>query len=173
MVAPLAALGAVWDRRDWAGRVLHARTVTLSVGGRGWRLALGSLLAGVVLLGMGALTVVIAFSGQAMGTSGWRERTAADLGHWAAVVTKDLSWVPGWAVTLILVAAVVAVVRHLRRHRNPTTGPGGTVSAPAKSDVRVASASPDLSRSEPSPSMGDNPETLSGAGAPAARSGKP
>lgn len=119
MVAPLAVLAVIWDRRDWAGRVLHARQVTFRVGSRRWRLPLGSLLSGVVLVGMGALTVVVAFTGPGMGSGGWRERAAADLAHWAAVVTKDLSWMPGWATAALLVLAVLGVVRHVRRHGAP------------------------------------------------------
>lgn len=65
---------------------------------------------------MGALTVVVAFTGPGMGSSGWRERAAADLDHWAAVVTKDLSWVPGWTMAAMLILAMLGVVRHVRRH---------------------------------------------------------
>ncbi|AEW95112.1 MULTISPECIES: cytochrome c biogenesis CcdA family protein [Streptomycetaceae] len=117
MVAPLAVIALLWDRRDWgASRLLHGRQVTLALGPLHRRIPVGMLASGLLLIGMGSLTVVIAFTGPDMGTGGWRLRLAADLQHWASVTTGWLSWLPGWAFALILTAAVAYLVRQAVRH---------------------------------------------------------
>jgi cytochrome c biogenesis protein CcdA len=118
MVAPLAVIALLWDRRDWgSSRLLHGRQVTLALGPLRRRLPLGMLASGLLLIGMGALTVVIAFTGPDMGNGGWRVRIAADLQHWASVTTGWLSWLPGWAFALILAAIALYLVRQALRHR--------------------------------------------------------
>ncbi|MFG1710977.1 cytochrome c biogenesis CcdA family protein [Nonomuraea sp. M3C6] len=111
MVAPLVVLSLLWERSSWTHRVLHRRQVRLA----GRTMALGSLLSGLLLLGMGALTVVLALTGPAMPNSGWQVTFSADLQHGAAVVTGWLSWLPGWAFAAVLVAAAVLVIRRVRR----------------------------------------------------------
>jgi len=114
MVAPLCLLSLVWDRRDWgSSRLLHGRTVHLL--GRQW--SLGTLLSGLVLVGMGALTLVTAVTGPSMPTTGWRVTLSADLQHAASVTTRALRFVPGWVFGLLLLGAVVAIARQVRRRR--------------------------------------------------------
>jgi cytochrome c-type biogenesis protein len=118
MVAPLAALALVWDRRDWgSSRLLHGREVAVGLGPLRHRMPIGTLASGILLIAMGALTIVVAFTGPDMGTSGWRLRLSADLQHWAVLLTKWLAWLPGWAFALLLVVAVTYVFRQARRHR--------------------------------------------------------
>ncbi|MQA80267.1 MAG: cytochrome c biogenesis protein CcdA [Streptosporangiales bacterium] len=82
MVAPLATLALVWDRRDWSSsRWLHGRQITVRLGPLRRDMSLGHALAGGVLVAMGALTVVLAFTGPSMPNSGWRVTLAADLQH--------------------------------------------------------------------------------------------
>jgi cytochrome c-type biogenesis protein len=116
MVAPLLVLALVWDRRDWgSSSLLAGRQVRLP--GFDRRIALGSLLSGVLLVGMGALTIVIAFTGPSMPTSGWRVSFAAGLQHIASQVTHGLSWLPGWAVAALLAGGVAYLIWHMRRTR--------------------------------------------------------
>lgn len=116
MVAPLVVLSLLWERSSLAQRVLHRRQVRL--GGR--TMPLGGLLSGLLLLGMGALTIVLALTGPAMPNSGWQVTFSADLQHAVALATGWLSWLPGWIFALILAAAAVLVVRRVRRSPQPT-----------------------------------------------------
>jgi hypothetical protein len=80
------------------------------------------------MIGMGVLAIVIAFIGPSMSTDGWQTRASATLQHWATLAAGTLSWLPGWALLLALVAGLVALVRRAAssRRRNaahaaPTT----------------------------------------------------
>jgi len=129
MVAPLGVAGWWWQRhQDRATRLLSARTVSLRLGGWSRRLPLGTLLSGLLMIGMGVLAIVIAFVGPSMSTDGWQTRASATLQHWATLAADTLSWLPGWALLLALVAGLVALVRRAtssrRRsaaHAAPTT----------------------------------------------------
>jgi cytochrome c-type biogenesis protein len=144
MVAPLAIIALLWDRRDWgSSRLLHGRDVTIALGPWRRRLSLGMLASGLLLVAMGALTVAIAFTGPDMGSSGWRLRVASDLQHWASQITNRLSWLPGWAFGLLLAALAVLIVRQAFGHRTdvrpgPETAPAP---APVTSPKQVADAS--------------------------------
>jgi hypothetical protein len=118
MVAPLAVAGALWERRRAAAtRLLTARTVRLSLGGLSRAMPLGTLLAGLLMIGMGLLAGVLAFVGPTMSTDGWQTRASASLQHLATVTAQSLSWVPGWAVAALLVAgAALLLGRALRGH---------------------------------------------------------
>jgi cytochrome c-type biogenesis protein len=147
MVAPLVILALVWDRRDWgSSRLLHGRDVRLRLGGFSRRIALGSLLSGVLLAAMGALTIVIAFTGPSMPTSGWRVSFAADLQHIASRVTHALAWLPGWAIAIALAGTAAYLVWHVRHNHA-----GGNA------------APPDLT-SPPTTDRGDGAVTAQGAG---------
>ncbi len=103
MVLPLLLLSLMWDRRGWGTRSwLATRSVRL----HGRDLPAGSLLSGLVLMLMGAITVVAAVTGP-MPSDGWRLRIAAWLQHLAVVLTRALAWVPGWVVALLLIAGAV------------------------------------------------------------------
>jgi len=118
MVAPLCLLALVWDRRDWGNsRLLKPRPVVLRVLRRSWQVPLASLLSGLVMTGMGVLTGVLAITGPSMPTSGWQVTLTARLNHAASVVGKALSWLPGWVVTAVIVAAVAVLVLTGRRRR--------------------------------------------------------
>jgi cytochrome c biogenesis protein CcdA len=115
MTVPLCLLALVWDRGDGrAARVLHRRELHLHLGTRTRTLSLGTLASGLLMIVMGGLTIVIAFTGPAM-NSGWQVRTGAWLDHVASVATKHLGFLPGWALLVLLVGFAVLVVRGLRR----------------------------------------------------------
>jgi cytochrome c biogenesis protein CcdA len=118
MVAPLAVLALVWERRDWgSSRLLHGRRVRLGFGRLSRTMPLGSAASGVVLIGMGIVTLVTAVTGPSMPSSGWRVSFAAWLQHVSSVSARVLSWLPGWAVLVALVALAVALVVQARRSR--------------------------------------------------------
>ncbi|MGH2603867.1 MAG: cytochrome c biogenesis CcdA family protein, partial [Dehalococcoidia bacterium] len=92
MVAPLAGLALVWDRRDWGNSGLLAnRTVTMRFAGLRRTVSLSAALSGGLLVAMGVLTIVLALRGPAMGGD-WQLRISAWLGHASAVVQRNLSW---------------------------------------------------------------------------------
>src|SRR6266516_4319103 len=135
MVAPLAVLALVWERRDWgSSRLLHGRRVRVGFGRLARTMPLGTAASGIVLAGMGIVTLVTAVTGPSMPSSGWRVSFAAWLGHLSAVIAWALSWLPGWAVLLgvaALAAALVFQVRHRRlraadkaRQTEAADGPG-------------------------------------------------
>jgi cytochrome c biogenesis protein CcdA len=112
MVAPLAAAGVLWDRhRDRATRLLSARSVRIGVGGWARRMPVGTLISGLLMIAMGVLAGVIAFTGPSMASDGWQTRAGAWLQHIATVAAQAVSWVPGWVVALVLVAGLVALLR--------------------------------------------------------------
>src|SRR5712671_5375484 len=103
MVAPLAVLALVWEGRDWgSSKLLHGRKVRAGFG-RFRR---------EVPLAMGVLTLITAVTGPSMSSSGWRETMTAWLQHASSVTARALSWLPGWAVLLVLagLAAALAVL---------------------------------------------------------------
>lgn len=117
MVVPLALLALVWDRRDWgASKLLHGRQVNFGV----WRLrrkmAVGTAASGTLLAVMGVLAIVQGQNGDSMAPSGWRVRVSADLQHWAANLTDALSWIPGWALLIVLVVLVPYLIRQALRY---------------------------------------------------------
>ncbi|WP_331753345.1 cytochrome c biogenesis protein CcdA (plasmid) [Streptomyces sp. NBC_00637] len=122
MVAPLVVIALAWERgRRGPARVLQGRRVRLRIGRRQRGLPLGDLLSGVLLVGMGVLTVVLAITGPSMPNSGWRVTFAADLQHAASTATHALAWLPGWALALAAAAALALLIRRALR---PATPPG-------------------------------------------------
>ncbi len=114
MVLPLFVIALLWDRYDWGNSVLlRGRSVRL--GRRDVQIS--ALAGGVLLIGMGALTFVLALTGPAMSSRGWQVTVSARLQHYAHNITSALSGVPGWIVGLALAAAIgglawLAVLQH-------------------------------------------------------------
>ncbi|MBK3570960.1 cytochrome c biogenesis protein CcdA [Streptomyces sp. MBT62] len=136
MVTPLCLLALVWDRRDWgASRLLQGRQVTLRLGRLRRRMPLGSAASGILLVAMGALTVVQGVRGPDMASDGWRVRVAAGLQHAASLVTKALGWLPGWVLAIVLVALAAFLFRQARAHlaaparRSPGAAAGASSTA--------------------------------------------
>jgi cytochrome c-type biogenesis protein len=125
MVAPLALAGLWWDRRrDRATQLLTARTVRVGLGGWQRRISVGTLVSGLLMIVMGMLAVVLAFTGPGMSTDGWQTRAGAWLQHVDTLIAHTLSWIPGWAVALALVVGTAAIVMGaLNRHLSPARGP--------------------------------------------------
>jgi len=139
VVAPLAVLALVWEGRDWGSSwLLHGRQVRLGFGRFARRTPLGTAASGIVLAGMGIVTLVTAVTGPSMGSTGWRESMTAWLQHASSVTARALSWLPGWAVLVTLAALAAGLAWQARhaRHRaaaRPATGhaAGGAADHPA------------------------------------------
>ena len=124
MVAPLAVLALVWEGRNWgSSRLLHGRRVRVGFGLLAREMPLGSAASGVVLTGMGAVTLVTAVTGPSMPNSGWQVSFAAWLGHVSSVTGRALSWLPGWAVLAALSALAAALAWQARRARRRAGDP--------------------------------------------------
>jgi cytochrome c-type biogenesis protein len=117
MVAPLALIALVWDKRDWgASKWAQGRHVTVGLGPLKRTMAFGTAASGFLLIGMGVLAYFQAATGPGMGAAGWLVGLAADLQHIAFNVTKALVWIPGWVVAILLVVAIVFVIQQARRY---------------------------------------------------------
>jgi cytochrome c-type biogenesis protein len=112
MVAPLALVALLWDkRRERATRLLTDRTVRFQVGR--WRrsIALGSAVSGLLLIAMGVLAVILAFTGPGMPSGGWQTQLSAWLQHISSVALGALSWVPGWVLLAVLLSSLAVLIR--------------------------------------------------------------
>lgn len=149
MVAPLALIAVVWDRRDWgSSSLLRNRQVRLGLGRARHTVPLTVAVSGLLMVFMGVLTAALALSGRGMATSHWQVQMAASLQHAAAVVLDALSWVPGWVGTLLVLGAITAlIVAALRQRRTPIddveddhqtlkSNPDAIASAPDETDDR-------------------------------------
>lgn len=118
MVAPLAVVGLLWDRhQDRFAQLLTGRQVTLRLGRWRRRLPLGNVLSGLLMIAMGGLAAVLAFTSSAMPTEGWQLRVSAWLQHVSSATVSALSWLPGWAVVVALLLGSAFLLRRIRRNR--------------------------------------------------------
>lgn len=118
MVAPLSVIALLWDRhQDRLAPLLTGRQVRLRLGGWQRQLPLGNALSGLLLIAMGALAGVLAFTGTAMPTEGWQIRVSAWLQHASSVIVDALSWLPGWALAAALVLGLAVLLRRAGRAR--------------------------------------------------------
>ena len=141
MVAPLAVAAVLWDRRrERATRLLTDRTIRLRVGGWHHPMPLGTAVSGLLLVGMGVLALVLAFTESGMPSGGWQVGVSVWLQHAASVITHTLSWLPGWAVVLALATGFGLMVRRASRPRvDDRPGPEATLpSCCAHPDKRSA-----------------------------------
>src|SRR5256885_11434053 len=124
-----------WDRLGTrAARALQATRVPRWPGAAR-RVPLGGLLSGLLLVGMGTLTIVLAITGPDMPTPGWRVTLTAQLQHTATVVGRQLRWLPGWAVAVLLLAALAGIACLVRRrtgHASPPPGPAADTTPPVE-----------------------------------------
>ncbi|MFF5191338.1 redoxin domain-containing protein [Streptomyces anthocyanicus] len=131
MVAPLVVIALAWERgHRGPAKLLEGRQVPLRLGPWRRRVPLGDLLSGGLLVAMGVLTSVLAFTGSEMSASGWRVRLSADLTHFASRITDALSWLPGWVVALAAAAALVLLIRRTLRPAAPAAAQSDGADAP-------------------------------------------
>jgi cytochrome c-type biogenesis protein len=141
MVAPLALVALAWDRRrERTARLLLDRPVNLRLGLWHRRIARGHAASGLLMIAMGVLAVVLAFTGPAMPNGGWQTQLSAWLQHLSATMLHTLSWIPGWVLALILVAGFGLLIRRALRAtpaRPALTSTGPDVTDPDRMSALV------------------------------------
>lgn len=131
MVAPLALIALVWDRRrERATQLITDRTVRLRLGRWQRELALGTLLGGLLMISMGVLAFVLAVTGPGMPSGGWQTEVSAWLQHLASVTVSALSWLPGWALALALALGTALLTRHALHAKTATITENRATSKP-------------------------------------------
>ncbi|MGH3716871.1 MAG: cytochrome c biogenesis CcdA family protein [Micromonosporaceae bacterium] len=132
MVAPLALLATIWDRRRWDVSRLVNRRVRLHLGPLRRELPLGTVVSGALLVAMGLLTIGLAAAGPGM-SSGWQSRLAGWLDHLRAVVLDELRWLPGWLTAgLVFVALAAVLLLAWRQQRGRLAAPSDEKPAPGE-----------------------------------------
>ncbi len=118
MVAPLFAISLLWERIDWrSSRLFRPRAFTWRLGRFRRTLTATNLASGLLLAAIGAATIWIGLTSEAMPASGgWQARVAIRLQGYGRTITDIFSWVPAWAVALALVLLVALLAwRALRQ----------------------------------------------------------
>jgi cytochrome c-type biogenesis protein len=142
MVTPLAVVALLWDkRRERATRLLTDGTVRLQIGR--WRrsIAVGSAVSGLLMIAMGVLAVILAFTGPGMPSGGWQTQLSAWLQHLSSVALGTLTWVPGWLLLALLLSGLAALIR--RALHAPAATPADTSSRGAAENESVIAATAD------------------------------
>jgi cytochrome c-type biogenesis protein len=134
MVAPLALVALAWDtRRERATRLITERMIRLRLGRWQRQLALGSAISGALMIVMGVLAVVLAFTGPGMPSGGWQTELSAWLQHASSVLVRALSWIPGWVLLVVVLLGFALLlwraVRTRSNHALPPTVPSGCCAA--------------------------------------------
>ena len=137
MVFPLFVISLLWERFNWGeSRLLRGRTFRHRVLGREFAVHSTALASGLLLLGIGTFMIVIAFTGSAMPSSGWRLELSARLQHYGSVLTDWTGTVPGWITGVALVALLAALA--WRALGQAARGPGTTKKVGETLDAREA-----------------------------------
>jgi len=142
MVTPLAVVALLWDkRRERATRLLTDGTVRLQIGR--WRrsIAVGSAVSGLLMIAMGVLAVILAFTGPGMPSGGWQTQLSAWLQHLSSVALGTLTWVPGWLLLAFLLSGLAVLIR--RALLAPAARPADTSSRRAAENESVIAATAD------------------------------
>ncbi len=103
-------------------------------------MALGSAASGLLMVGMGLLSVVLAFTGPGMPSGGWQTELSAWLQHISASALGALAWIPGWILAAVLVVGFALLLRRaLRSHKTPAASVTDDVaeSTPTPTSVTV------------------------------------
>ena len=110
MVFPLFLIALLWERFNWGeSRLLRGRTFRPRVLGRQLALHTTALASGLLLFAIGVFMIVIAFTGAAMPSSGWRLELSARLQHYGSVLTDWGETIPGWITGVALIALLAAL----------------------------------------------------------------
>lgn len=117
MVAPLFLISLLWERVDWrSSRLFRPRSIRWRVGPVERSISATALASSVLLGAMGVAMVVIGLTADSMPSArGWQAALSAHLQHYAKAIGDALSFAPGWAAALVLLAAVLALARHAIR----------------------------------------------------------
>ncbi|MCA1687023.1 MAG: hypothetical protein LC714_00110 [Actinobacteria bacterium] len=106
MVAPLFVISLLWEHYDWQqSRLFRPRTFTYRLGPLRRTITGTSLASGILLALMGVATLYVGLAFDAMPASGgWQADLSVRLQGYGRAVTDALSWVPGWAAAIVLLA---------------------------------------------------------------------
>lgn len=140
MVAPLFAMSLLWDRVDWrSSRLLKPRSFTWRLGPVRRTVSGTAVASGTLLVLMGAGTLYFALAGMPS-PSGWEGQVTSRLQHYGRLVTDALSWIPGWAAVVVVVALLGLLARRAFRELLGDTAPEpSSTSAAASSSPEPAS----------------------------------
>ena len=124
MVAPLFVLSLLWERYDWrSSRLFQPRSFTWRLGPLRRTVTGTAVATSALLAAMGIGTIVVGLTSDAMpAATGWQADVSAELQHYGRIVTDALSWTPGWAAVLLLIAVVALLAR---RAWSELLGPSG------------------------------------------------
>lgn len=125
MVAPLSVLALVWDNKKIGEKSFLTDRKLRPYPGSSRTIPMSAFLSGILMLTMGALTIVLAVRGPGMAPDGWGVRLAADMSHLASQVQRTLEFIPGWLSTLAIFVAlgaliIIAVRNRTRKHAEST-----------------------------------------------------
>jgi cytochrome c-type biogenesis protein len=138
MVTPLALVALVWDRRrERATQLITDRAVRLRLGRWQRELPLGTLLSGLLMIGMGVLALVLAFTGPGMPSGGWQTEVSAWLQHLSAITVNALAWLPGWALALALALGFALLIRRALRTKSTTHGESAVAAQPDTAPIHT------------------------------------
>ena len=121
MVAPLFVISLLWERVNWRStRLFRPRTVNWRIGPVRRSISATTLASALLLAAMGIAVALIGVTSNSMPAgAGWQAEISAHLQHYAKVITDGLSFIPGWAAAIVLVALVALLVRHAIRQVTP------------------------------------------------------
>ena len=128
MVAPLFVIALVWDGKEiGATRWLSSRSVRLRLARHSRTVSLSSFVGGLLLVAMGLLVAVLAYTGPDMASRGWQVTVSGDAQHYAHVATSWLAQLPGWITALAVFAALgalaVVAVHQVANHSDLSSSP--------------------------------------------------
>ena len=150
MVTPLAVTALLWDkRRERATRLFTERTIGLRLGRWRRQLALGTALSGALMIVMGVLAMVLAFTGAGMPSGGWQTSLSAWLQHVSTSALHALSWIPGWVLLPVLMAGLSLLIRRALRRPTPRTPPEPPLPRSDDQDTPVTPPSADIPQGDP------------------------
>ena len=110
MVFPLFILALVWDRFNWGeSRLIRGRRLRLTAFGHSYSLQTTSLVAALLLLGMGVFTLVIAAQGNSMSSGGRQGELSANLQHYEHIALVWAGRLPGIVTGLVVIGALAAL----------------------------------------------------------------
>jgi cytochrome c biogenesis protein CcdA len=139
MVAPLALIAMLWDkRREGASRLLTERPVCLRLGPWRREIALGTALSGLLMIAMGVLAAVLAFTGPGMPSGSLQTELSAWLQHVSSLALHWLSWLPGWVLLALLLGGLGLLARRVLRTVTPRAGLPNHVARENKTEISSA-----------------------------------
>ena len=144
MVVPLFIIALLWERYSWGeSRLLNGVGVSLGWGRYRRRVAVATLVSGVLLIGIGAVVAVVAVTGPGMSSTGVLETISGELQHVAHLIVVTVGPGVAWLLAGAIFAGLVALVWRALRQLAP-------VSAPLPETVDLSVASP-AARADPPP----------------------